>query len=287
MNSDSTKKIIQSTAMVLAFLRDYSSGDGYPEENLGCRIIFRFPDNVIVSYLANGHFLLYKSDGGELTGPMSEDWRWDEGSGARISISRFVETEIGDVLEMFAQSLGKAEIVLPWNEILSTEGPAGESHRDGGFEELYFDEEEVSIWESSLRSLEILFATAESEFQSSIISGLSFAPGDSLLPKKCKYLRFESFLENLEERGWIYADSSSDRVNASKDVANSRNSSPEKRNAPALIGYPDINNPSFLPSGDMLTVSFIVDSQSGTEDLRTAADYQLTTELSGNSFTIF
>jgi len=78
----------------------------------------------------------------------------------------------------------------------------------------------------------------------------------------------------------------SDRDSALKDVESLRNSKQHSKNAPALIGYSDINNPSFMPSGDFQSISYWVQSSKGSEDLYIAKDFNLEIELAEESFTI-
>jgi hypothetical protein len=273
--------IIECAVQCLNFFNGYTPDDACPEENMGRRILFKFSNGVVISYLSDGYFLFYKADGSELEGPMSDHWEWNEGAGARRSKQPFHQNDLEMVMDTFVESFGKADLILPWQDQIDNLLVNAELYGDMYPEEE--DEEAFSVAQSALKTLE---KSVQSVFNSSSISSVSFASGTEYLPKRCAFNRFSEFISHLESQGWIYVDGFGDKEAALEEVASLRKSSKQMKNAPALIGYPDINNYSFFPSGEIGELSFWVQSEVGSDALKTAADFGLTYEIDGESFSL-
>ena len=273
----------------LEFFNNYKQDNCYPEGYLGARYLFKFPNSLVLSYVAKDEVYLYSADNSlELNLP-KEQWAFKKETGAWLSKENFTPDYLYDVVSGFTQNFGKSTLIFLWTEWIYRYGPLSEEWADIR-EELDPDEdvEELDTFTKSQKSQMVIEKISASDPKYFIFHvDHLFDSGDVLMPIGSQYSRYREYCNELENRGWVIIDYVTGKRFAYDRLEEEREESNFDGVAPALVSPLESTFQAYTPSGLLDGWFAIIDIGDGNiEDLRCAEKFGLKIEISKELITI-
>ena len=273
----------------LEFFNNYKQDNCYPEGYLGARYLFKFPNSLVLSYVAKDEVYLYSADNSlELNLP-KEQWAFKKETGAWLSKETFAPDYLYEVVSGFTQNFGKSTLIFPWTEWIDRYGPLSEEWADFR-EELDPDEdvEELDTFTKSQESQKVIEKISASDPKYFIFHvDHLFDSGDVLMPIGSQYSRYREYCNELENRGWVIIDYVTGKRFAYDRLEEEREESNFDGVAPALVSPLESTFQAYTPSGLLDGWFAIIDIGDGNiEDLRCAEKFGLKIEISKELITI-
>ena len=266
----------------LEFFDTYKQDNCFPEGYVGARYLFKFPNSLVLSYVAKDEVYLYSADNSlELNLP-KEQWAFKKETGAWLSKETFAPDYLYEVVSGFTQNFGKSTLIFPWTEWIDRYGPLSEEWADFR-EELDPDEdvEELDTFTKSQESQKVIEKISASDPKYFIFHvDHLFDSGDALIPTGSQYSRYRQYCKELENRGWVIIDYMTDQGFAYDRLEEEREESNFDGVAPALVSPLESIFQAYTPSGLLDNWSAIIDLGDGNiEDLQCAEKFGLKIEI--------
>lgn len=229
----------QRLELLLSFstLRREVTGCWMVREALSFRVAMLFADGSILTVSADGQVWLEEKTAEP---KVSDFWTWDVRRGVFVP-SEPVKNLIDFVINII-QERGKPKIILPWEDWdrVSDQFAQSEEEEHAALCK-EFEEEVINIGDNELWS------------------DCEFTYGEDCLPAGCDYVKFEAFVEDLEEKNWIVVWDECCGTCASGSIQDARESEPEKVDSPAFVIYGQNADNYFHPDGSITNYMFASD----------------------------
>jgi hypothetical protein len=273
----------------LEFFNNYKQDNCFPEGYLGARYLFKFPNSLVLSYVAEDEVYLYSSDNSlELNLP-KEQWAFKKETGAWLSKENFTPDYLYDVVSGFTQNFGKSTLIFPWSEWIHRYGPLSDEWADFREErDPDKDVEELDTFTKSQKSQKVIQEISASDPKYFIFHvDHLFDSGDALIPTGSQYSRYRQYCKELENRGWVIIDYMTDQGFAYDRLEEEREESNFDGVAPALVSPLESTFQAYTPSGLLDDWFAIIDLGDGNiEDLQCAEKFGIKIEISKELITI-
>lgn len=249
---------------------------------VGAKYLFKFPNNLVLSFISADEVYLYCSDHTlELNLPKT-DWTFVKEADAWESQIHFSPEYLIDAIEQFSKHYGAATLILPWREWLERYGPLSEEWE--GYEENFEEEDQYEDLEilrnakNSQLNIEGMLSLKKHNFIFETPS--DFESGDTYLPLNSQFSRLQKYYSELQNRGWLIIDYMSDHEFSFDRLQEERDEGSGEYVAPGLVSPLEHVSQCYRASGVLDGWIGIIDIGDGNlDDLNCAKDFGLKFEI--------
>jgi len=270
----------------LEYFHENKADNADPIAYIGARYLFKFKNNLVLSYLSSDEVYLYCSDNSLDLDLPKKDWIYRSEAGAWKSKEHIKPDFLLELVEQFSTRYGRATFALPWIDWLERYGPMGSDWEDMEMAfEMNGEIDELQNFRASREQSRLSLEFIEEQMQSSpqnLAFNLEkdFEVGDFLLPPSSQFSRLKLFWQELESRGWIIINYMTDHGFAFDRLQEERDELGKKSIAPGLVSPLEHVWNCYQPSGILDEWIGIIDPGNGNmDDLNCAKDFGLRVEI--------